>query len=95
MVETMQVLISRSRKGAPWENGYQESFYSQFKLDLGDPNRFGTLGALIGEIARTIHIYNHERIHTALRMPPMAYAEQYERERSKLSGDSVSKEMGA
>lgn len=27
---------SMSRKGCPWENGYQESFYSQFKVDLGD-----------------------------------------------------------
>jgi len=27
---------SMSRPGCPWENGYQESFYCQFKLDLGD-----------------------------------------------------------
>jgi putative transposase len=29
--------VSRSKPGCPWENGYQESFYSQFKIDLGDP----------------------------------------------------------
>jgi len=94
LAETLQVTVSMSRKGAPWENGYQESFYSQFKLELGDPNRFETLGEFVGEIARTIHVYNHSRIHTALRMPPMAFARQYE-QRSSLSGDCVSKEMGA
>jgi len=95
LVEAMQVLISMSRKGCPWENGYQESFYSQFKLDLGDPNRFETLGEFIGTIAHTINVYNHARIHTALKMPPMAFARQYELQRSSLSGDNVSKEMGA
>ena len=29
------VALSRSQKGCPWENNYQESFYSQFKVDLG------------------------------------------------------------
>ena len=33
-------LISRSAPGCPWENGYQESFHSQFKVDFGDPSRF-------------------------------------------------------
>ncbi len=40
------IQISRSAKSSPWENGYQESFYSQFKVDLGDPSRFKTLGEL-------------------------------------------------
>jgi len=43
-----------SRKSSPWENGYQESFYSQFKVDLGDPSRFESLGELIAEIFRLI-----------------------------------------
>lgn len=66
--------ISRSKKSCPWENGYQESFYSQFKVDLGDPNRFPTLGELVFEIHRTIHQYNRRRIHTALRMSPAQFA---------------------
>jgi len=66
--------ISRSRPGAPWENGYQESWYDKFKVDLGDPNRFDVLGELVGEIYRTVWVYNHTRIHSALRMPPAVYA---------------------
>jgi transposase InsO family protein len=38
-LNTVGVQISRSAPGCPWENGYQESFYSQFKVDLSDPAR--------------------------------------------------------
>ena len=65
---------SMSRKASPWENGYQESFYSQFKIDLGDPGRFEEMGELIAEIYQTIHHYNTERIHTSLKMSPQKFA---------------------
>ncbi len=68
--------ISRSAPGCPWENGYQESFHSQFKVDLGDPSRFKTLGELVYAIYQTIYDYNHSRIHSALKMPPMKFALQ-------------------
>ena len=77
-VETLEqigVTISRSYPGCPWENGYQESFYNQFQVDLGDPACFPTLGALIAEIYRSIHYYNTERIHTALGMSPRQFAQ--------------------
>ncbi len=73
---TVGARISRSAPGCPWENGYQESFHSQFKVDLGDPNRFSTLGELVYEIYQTIYTYNHSRIHSALKMPPERFAEQ-------------------
>jgi transposase InsO family protein len=75
--------ISRSYPGCPWENGYQESFYSQFKVDLGDPNRFENLGGLVCEIYRTIYTYNHSRIHTALKMSPVEFAEMQKTVRIK------------
>lgn len=77
LVESLGTAISMSAPGCPWENGYQESFYGKFKTDLGDPNRFDTLGELIGEMYQTIHIYNTSRIHTALKMAPLAFARQY------------------
>lgn len=70
------ILLSMSSKGSPWENGYQESFYDKFKIDLGDPNRFHDLGELVYEIYRTIYVYNTTRIHTALRMSPKQFAEK-------------------
>jgi len=74
VLENISIKISRSKKGCPWENGYQESFYDKFKLDLGDPNRFETLGELVSAIYETIHYYNHTRIHTALKMSPRQFA---------------------
>jgi len=88
LVETLGIRLSMSEKGSPWENGYQESFYSQFKVDLGDPSRFETLGELVYEIYQTIYTYNNRRIHTALKMPPIIYANQF------LITELVSNEMG-
>lgn len=79
------ILISRSAKSSPWENGYQESFYSQFKVDLGDPERFKTLGELVHEIHRLIWDYNHKRIHSVLKMPPLLFAERYQKLIEKVS----------
>lgn len=75
-LETVGSQISRSAPGCPWENGYQESFHSQFKVDLGDPNRFETLPELVLAIYRTIWEYNNTRIHSALKMPPQQFALQ-------------------
>lgn len=69
---------SMSAKGCPWENGYQESFYCQFKIDLGDASRFQTLGELTAEIYKQIYYYNNQRIHTSLKMAPIAFARQYD-----------------
>ena len=66
--EFFGINISMSEKASPWENGYMESFYSQFKVDLGDPNRFEEMGELIAEIYQTLHHYNTKRIHTSLGM---------------------------
>lgn len=73
-LQNVGVLISRSAPGCPWENGYQESFHSQFKVDFGDPSRFKTLGELVYEIYQTIYKYNHTRIHSALKMSPVQFA---------------------
>jgi transposase InsO family protein len=73
-LETIGVAISRSAPGCPWENGYQESFHSQFKVDLGDPGRFESLGELVLAIYQTVWQYNNTRIHTALKMPPAEFA---------------------
>ena len=70
------IQISMSRKGSPWQNGYQESFYDKFKVDLGDPNRFNDLGELVYEIYHTINVYNTTRIHTVLKMSPREFAKK-------------------
>ena len=67
------------RQTIPRHPGHvQESFYSHFKVELGDPNRFRSLGELVYEIYKTIHTYNTTRIHSALRMAPRTFLRQRE-----------------
>ena len=73
LLEANGVAISMSKKASPWENPYQESYYNQFKVDLGQFDQFDSLGELVAEIGRTIYVYNTRRIHTALKMSPRQF----------------------
>jgi putative transposase len=77
-----QIIPSMSEKGSPWQNGYQESFYANFKVDLGDAHRFETFGELLVGIYHAIHYYNHERIHIALKTSPQKFAAKIAKEKS-------------
>lgn len=80
---SLGIQISMSKKASPWENGYQESFYNNFKTDLGlEFDRFVSLGELIAAIYQTITYYNKERIHTSLKMSPENYRLQFYKNRS-------------
>ncbi len=78
LAKSYEVTISMSKKASPWENGFQESFYSGFKLDLGEPNRFNNLGELVEAIYQTIHYYNNSRIHTKLKSSPYQFYVNYQ-----------------
>lgn len=57
LLQLYKIIISMSRKSSPWENAFQESFYSQFKVELGFTNRFETEAELIETIYQTIYYY--------------------------------------
>jgi len=76
LLKSFSIQPSMSQKASPWQNGHQESFYSGFKLELGHPECYPTLGELIEAMARQIHYYNNQRIHTALRCPPAVFAQR-------------------
>ena len=78
LLESHGIKISMSRKSSPWENGYQESFYSGFKLDLGTTNHYQDLGELFEIVAKQLHYYNTKRIHTSLKMSPVAFRKDRE-----------------
>lgn len=69
-LKKLGIVISMSKKGSPWENGRQEAFYSNFKLELENPNRFENEGQLIEKICHLIYYYNNERIQNSIGMPP-------------------------
>lgn len=78
LLEKLGIRVSMSKKGSPWENGYQESWYDNFKTDLGlEFDRFNTLGELIEAIHQTITYYNQTRIHTKLKMSPVQFRHLY------------------
>lgn len=76
-LKTNHIIISMSKKSSPWENAFQESFYSEFKVELGRVDRFETLGELIEAIHLQIHYYNTKRIHTSLKTAPLKFKDQY------------------
>jgi len=76
-----KILQSMSKKGSPWQNGYQESFFGNWKVDIGDVNRFETLGELTAELYRSIYYYNNLRIHTSLGMAPKKFTEKFAQEK--------------
>lgn len=78
LIKNLNITISMSRKSSPWENGFQESFYSNFKLDLGDLERFSNLGELMEGLAYQINYYNRERIHTKLKTSPVKFRQNHE-----------------
>jgi len=78
IMDLLGVTISMSRKSSPWENGYQESFFNNFKTDLGlEFDRFPGLGEFVEAICQQINYYNNERIHLTLKMPPVEFKQLY------------------
>jgi len=76
--QSIGILQSMSHPGCPWENGYQESFYKGFKVELADYSRFETLGELVAGIYMQIYYYNNNRIHSALSTSPKQFALEQE-----------------
>ena len=77
LIESLDIQISMSHKASPWENGHQESFFGHLKDEAGDLNRFETIGELVEEIYRMIYYYNNRRIHSALKMSPVAFRRKF------------------
>lgn len=72
LLEKMGIKVSMSDKSSPWQNGHQESFYSEFKLELGRLHHL-TDGQIAERIYQQIYYYNHLRIHTTLKMTPRQF----------------------
>ncbi len=80
-VTSKNITISFSDKASPWQNGFQESFYVKFKVDLGHMEQFKSLGELIEGIYQTLYYYNNKRRHTSLNMSPIQFRLLYEKKR--------------
>ncbi len=98
--DSLEIAASASAPGSPWENGFQESFYNNFKLELGDISQLADASRLLETIALQLHYYNKRRIHSALHTNPAAYAAGFTQEKGKALqlttevGDRVMRDLG-
>ena len=84
-LESLGVQVSMSKKASPWENGFQESFYSRFKSEMNDFNQYSTIGELIEAIHYWMNYYNKRRIHTSLNASPVKFHQQYLQKHRRIS----------
>lgn len=91
-VKNCGIRISFADKASPWQNGFQESFYGKFKVDLGYMEQFKSIGELIEGIYQTMYYYNNRRRHTSLKMSPVQFRKNYYIRKS--SSERLFKEMG-
>jgi len=68
--------ISVSDPGSPWQNSWSESFFSRFKMESGNLNRFKTAGELVEYIFGYLSYYNNLRIHTTIKMSPVQFKQK-------------------
>ena len=91
LCEKEKIQVSMSKKATPGDNAFQESFYSQFKVDLGHTDRFESLGELVEAIGQAIYDYNHTRIHTSLKMSPLQFKGRYIESLKLINSGAVDK----
>jgi transposase InsO family protein len=84
LCQKLEITLSASDKGSPWQNGFMERWFGNFKLELGPLNRFKVIAELHEAIALQIHYYNTKRIHTALKTTPAAYAAGLQKSSDKV-----------
>jgi putative transposase len=79
VLTTNNIKCSMSAKSSPWENGFQESFYNNFKLELEFdklPKNL-TIANIYNYIANQIEYYNQHRIHTTIKTTPVKHRANY------------------
>lgn len=81
--DRFNIKLSASRPGRPWQNGFMERCVQSIKDELGPLVQYQDLDELYAGIAHAIAYYNNERIHTALKMSPRAYAKTLGRHQIK------------
>lgn len=72
--DRFEIRLSASKPGSPWQNGFMERCIKSLKEELGSLVAYHNIDELYIGITNTISYYNNDRIHTALKMSPAAYA---------------------
>jgi transposase InsO family protein len=71
------MVCSMSRVGNCWDNAVMESWFHTLKVERIRDERFATRQQALAAISEYIEVfYNRQRIHSSLRMSPLAFEEQ-------------------
>ena len=73
----LEIKPSFSNIASPWQNSYQESFYSNFKLLLGKTNTIKSISELAEKIYQNIYYYNYKRLHSTINMTPNQFYQSF------------------
>ena len=73
ILKSNKIKQSMSKKGSPWQNGMQESFYGKFKLELEDPKCYETLGELVEAMLTRFIIMIIKEFTRAIKCPPVVF----------------------
>jgi putative transposase len=91
-LETAEVGALYIEPGAPWENGYAESFFSRLRDELLNRELFADLADAQALAASWQNDYNHRRPHSSLGyLTPAAYAQRCRRTSADEFGGSAPK----
>jgi putative transposase len=77
--------ISMSRKGAPWENGYVESFIKTLKAEEVSLKQYRNLEEARRSLGHFLdEVYNQHRLHSALGyLPPAQFERDWQKQNNK------------
>jgi transposase InsO family protein len=91
LLQQHNITPSNSNKASPWENGFQESFYGKFKveLELQNLHKDSTYGDLYNYIANQIDYYNNYRIHTAIMTTPSRKRQDYYQNQTQATDQNI------
>jgi putative transposase len=93
LLKTNNIKCSMSQKSSPWQNGFQESYYNNFKLELELnllPKNL-TFAELYNYIENQIDYYNNRRIHTSILNIPTRFRQQYHQNQKYLAVQTTQK----
>jgi putative transposase len=80
----MEMTLSCSKRASPWQNGFMERWFGNFKQELGASLKdCKSVAQLHESIALKIYYFNTKRIHSALGMSPAAYAATLKQQEDK------------
>jgi len=65
LCQRLEITLSCSKRASPWQNGFMERWFGNFKLELGNITRHKDVAELHEAIALAIFYYNTKRIHSA------------------------------